>query len=233
MLILTLFILNLTAQTTSSFGVRSGFALSQHYGTKGDPADMRVSLSMRPGLYAGVWMDLRVLPNLALGYELLYSQKGSRESIRIFRMENDLGEMETLAKPAEMKVKYYMDYLELPILLKVTTLEKTSWALQVHAGTAMGIRINGDHELEGRIYLPDGDDFDEVTVTDSSNLEYVNIFDFSFIYGGSIIIKRLLPLSIDYRFTLGWDHLDLPTFQGFEPARLRNQSYHFGLSWTF
>jgi len=40
-------------------------------------------------------------------------------------------------------------------------------------------------------------------------------------------------LSIDYRFTLGWDHLDLPTFQGFEPARLRNQSYHFGLSWTF
>lgn len=223
----------LTAQTPTSFGVKTGLALSLHYGPKGDPADMSVSLGMRSGIYAGGWMDFHILPHFALGYEILYVQKGSREEITIYRMENEFGEMEQLARPALINVKYYMDYLEMPVLFKIKAINQPKWTLGLVAGTAMGIRINGDHELVGRVYIPDGDDFEEVIVNDSSNLEYANMFDFSFVTGGNLALKSKLPLELEYRITFGWDYLEMPTFEGFAPATLRNQSYYLGLNWRF
>ena len=228
--LLALFPIAMFGQTDISYGAKTGFALSLHYGTKADPQDLKVKLAMRPGAYAGAWLDLNILPNLALGYELLYAQKGSRIKIDIFRMENEFGEMEELAKPAEMNVKYYMDYIEMPLLFKVKAIDRPKWSMSVITGTAMGFRINGDYELDGVFYLPDGDEFDEVEVTDSNNMEYVNIFDFSFVSGGKLSFHNKIPLSFEYRITLGWDYLDIPTFEGFDPARLRNQSYHIGFS---
>ena len=37
-----------------------------------------------------------------------------------------------------MDVKYYLDYIEVPILLKVKVIDKPRWSMQAITGTAMG-----------------------------------------------------------------------------------------------
>lgn len=223
--ILLFYMLCLNGQTSIEYGPKLGFNLAMHYGTKADAGDLEVQTLMRPGFCAGGYADFRILPHFSLGYELLYTTKGSREKITIYQLENEFGEMETLAKPAKMEVKYYLDYIEVPVLLKIKAINLPRWSMGAVTGTAMGLKIKGDHELRGTFWLPNGDDFDAIPVSEDSDLSEVNMFDFSFVYGGNIELKGKLPLYLEYRFTLGWDYLALPTFQLFEPVQLRNQTY--------
>ncbi|GAB1367126.1 hypothetical protein MASR1M36_19970 [Candidatus Cloacimonadaceae bacterium] len=220
------------AETELHWGPTLGFNIAQHYGTKGDDLDFEVQTGLRAGLAAGAFLDLQALPNLSLGYELLYSQKGSHETITIRRMELD-GEMQDLAKPAVMKVDYLLDYLEVPVLLKVRVLDKKSFSAKAITGTAMAIKVKGKHKLNGKVYLPEGDGFEELLINEGSDLADLNMFDFSFVYGGALDFKTKLPLSLQYRFTLGWDYLALPTYQLFEPVELRNQTWTLFLQTQF
>lgn len=223
----------LTAQTTLSYGAKMGFNLAQHYGTKVVDEAYGVETGMRPGISAGGWLDLEILPNFKLGYELLYSMKGSKQKVTFTEMEID-GEVQELAKPAVMNVKYHLDYLEMPILLKVKVFDEDKLSLTAITGTAMGLKIRGWHRLDGRIYFPTGDSlFEEIPLIEESNLEEVNMFDYSFIYGSEIELKTKIPLFLEFRFTLGWDYLALPTYQFFEPAELRNQTYSLMLATRF
>lgn len=209
-----------------------GFNLAQHYGTKTDDLDYGVKTGLRSGIAAGAYLDLEVLPNLALGYELLYSMKGSHETITIKRMELD-GEMQNLTKPAVMKVDYLLDYLEVPVLLKIKVWGGNHFSATAITGTAMAIKLEGKHKLRGKVYLPDGDDTTELDITDDGDLSEVNMFDFSFVYGGSVDFNTKIPLSLQYRFTLGWDYLALPTYELFEPVELRNQTWSIFLNTRF
>lgn len=209
-----------------------GCNLSQHYGTKGDGLDYGVKTGLRNGVAAGAFLDMEIIPNLALGYELLFSMKGSHEQITIRRMELD-GEMQDLVKPAVMKVDYLLDYLEVPVLLKLKVWEGKHLTARAITGTAMAIKINGKHKLRGKVYLPDGDDITELDIKDDSDLSDVNMFDFSFVYGGALDFNSRIPLSLQYRFTLGWDYLALPTYELFEPVELRNQTWSLLLATKF
>lgn len=225
-------LLPLFATTKLEWGPKLGFNLAQHYGTKDQEQDYEVKTSLRPGINAGVFLDMIILPNLSLGYELLYSMKGSNETITINSMEID-GVTEDLPRPATMKVQYYLDYIELPVLLKVKLADRPAFALTAISGTAMGLKVKGHHKLDGTVYFPDEDGFSIINIKEESKLAGVNMFDFSFVYGGTLELKTKLPLSLDYRFTLGWDYLSLPTYQFFEPVLLRNQTYSLGLSTRF
>jgi len=234
----TMIILSLTAEPELSWGPKLGFNLAQHYGTKTSEEDYAVRTILRPGIVAGAYLDMEIIPGFSLAYELLYSQKGSNERIKVFRID-ELGDgvMVPLPKPAEMKVKYYLDYVEVPILLKVRAIDKPKLSLYAITGTAMGIKVKGDRELDGTVYLANGDGFDTLHVTAKSKLDEVNMFDFSFVYGGALALKTRIPLSLEYRFTLGWDYLSLPTNPEFDPSskpvELRNQTYSLILSTTF
>ncbi|MFO8144520.1 MAG: outer membrane beta-barrel protein [Candidatus Syntrophosphaera sp.] len=233
LLVIFSFVAMLAADTTISYGAKLGFNLAQHYGTKVDEDDFGVETGMRPGLSAGAWLDLGILPNFTLGYELLYTMKGSREKITIKKMEID-GEIQELSKPAVMNVKYHLDYLELPILLKVKVVDKGTWSFNAITGTAMGLKIKGWHQLDGMVYFPSGDSlYSEIPIFEESRLEEVNMFDYSFIYGSEFKLHSRIPLSVEFRFTLGWDYLALPTYQFFEPAQLRNQTYSLMLGTKF
>ncbi len=228
----------LPAQTKLSWGTKLGFNLATQYGTPIPEYDYKVSTSVRPGVTAGAFLDMEILPNFSLGYELLYSQKGSNETITILRLDtDDDGITEALQKPAEMKVKYYLDYLEVPILLKVKVLDRSRFSLTALTGTAMGLKIKGDRELKGTVYFPNGSGFDAIPLQAESKLSDVNQFDYSFVYGGSLNLKTKLPLCLEYRFTLGWDYLSLPTNPEFDPnskpVELRNQTYSLLFSTTF
>ena len=228
-LVLLLLTLSLDAQLIPmSYGTKLGFNLAQHYGTKDQGGDYEIETSMRPGMIAGAWLDMEILPYFKLGYELLYSQKGSREVIRILEMDG-----EPLPKPAEMNIRYDLDYIEIPILLKLTTLQHKKLSLDSIVGTAMSLKIKGHHDLHGTVYFPENGSYSEFTVNESSNLAEVNMFDYSFVYGTALRYQGKLDLSFELRFTLGWDYLNLPTFSLAEPVALRNQTYSATLGLNF
>lgn len=210
-----------------------GMNLSQHYGTKGDAQDYQVHTKLRYGLIGGAAVDFAANDDLALALEILYSMKGSEEDITIRQVSID-GIMEELEKPAKMDVKYFLDYLELPVLFKLKVFKRDGWELSAITGTAVGIKLKGYHELKGKIYFPNSaGGFDAFDVREESRLSDVNMFDFSFVYGGALRIKSKFPLHLEYRFTLGWDYLSLPTYAMFEPVELRNQTWSLMLSSAF
>jgi len=221
------------AQAPATWGAKLGMNLSLNYGTKGDEKDYEVKTGLRPGFIGGLYVDFAATEALSLGFEALYSMKGSHQDILISKIELD-GVIEELKRPATMKVKYYLDYLEVPVLMKLKTLSYKKLHLTTIAGTAMSLKLKGYHELEGKVYFPDGDDdFSEIAIWEESDLSDVNMFDFSFVYGGALNLQAGYPFSLEYRFTLGWDYLYLPTYQLFEPVALRNQTWSVLLSTTF
>jgi hypothetical protein len=223
----------LPAQASASYGIKAGMNLSQHYGTKGDEGHYEVETGLRPGFVGGAYIDFAASEDLSLGFEAIYSMKGSYEEITIRYLENG-AVLEELEKPAQMDVKYFLDYLELPVLFKLKVLQHPGWELSAITGTAVGIKLKGYHELKGKIYLPNSaGGFDAYDAWEESRLSDVNMFDFSFVYGGALRIKSKLPLHLEYRFTLGWDYISLPTYAMFDPVELRNQTWSLILSSTF
>ncbi|MCB5253812.1 MAG: porin family protein [Candidatus Cloacimonadaceae bacterium] len=221
------------AQAPATWGIKSGFNLSQHYGTKGDEGDYDVNTGLRSGFIGGVFLDYAASEILSLRLEALYSMKGSRQKIGISKMEID-GLIQDLVRPAQMNVSYYLDYFELPVLLRLKTLKREKLELSLITGWAMGLKLHANHQLDGKVYFPgNGDDIELIEIRESSRLREVNMFDFSMVYGGSLDFKTRLPLSLEYRFTLGWDYLSLPTYEFFEPVELRNQTWSVLLSSTF
>ncbi|HPS40220.1 MAG TPA: porin family protein [Candidatus Cloacimonadota bacterium] len=210
------------------FGLRLGMNLAQHYAPKLVDQDFAVDPGIRPGFATGVYMNYLVLPELRLGYEVLYSQKGSREKITIYSMDG-----EDFARPAVMNVEYDLDYLEIPVLLRLHTDSWDKLSLEGITGTAMGLKIHSHHKLRGKVYLPSGDDFDEIPISEESDLAGVNQFDFSFVYGAGVNYTGKVDLSAEFRFVLGWDYLELPTFSLSDPVKLRNQTYSLLLGLKF
>jgi len=228
----------LYADAKLSWGPKLGFNLSQHYGTKGAEMDYKVRTGLRPGLAAGAFLEMEISENLSLMYELLYTQKGSNENITVYRIdEAGDGVMVELPKPAEMKVKYYLDYIEIPVVFKVKMMDKPKFSIFTHAGSAMSIKVKGYRQLDGKVYLTNGAGFDELIVYAESKLAEVNMFDFSFVYGGEFVFKYKIPIHLEYRFTLGWDYLSLPTNPEYDPSskpvELRNQTYSLILGTRF
>jgi hypothetical protein len=64
----------------------------------------------------------------------------------------------------------------------------------------------------------------------SDEIRGLDIFDYGFLYGLGIEFPLLgKDCFFGYRFTIGWNTLDMPTFPGEDPAPLRNQNYSFAL----
>jgi len=231
LLILPSFFLAAQSRTELNLALSAGYNLTQHYGTKDQTGDYKVQTGFRHGFNTGLNLSLPVTGKLDLMYEFLYVTRGSTEKITIVELDG-----EPLVKPAVMDVKYFMDYVEFPVLIRYEILQKESFSLSVVSGVAMALKVKGDYELDGVIYFPDGNDYTTFELKDKSQLKEVNMFDFSLIYGGELGFKMWsTPMALAYRFTIGWDYLDLPTYPdgGFAPVSLRNQSYSLSLKIPF
>lgn len=203
-----------------TYGTKTGLNMSLHYGIPDQSGDYEVKLALRPGVVAGAWLDMEVLPQFKVGYEVLYSQKGSRERITLLRVDGD-----PLDRPAIMNIRYDLDYLEIPVLFKLRAIRGKKLALESILGTAMSLKIHGYHHLDGTVWLPQNGDYEEIEVNESSNLKGINMFDYSMIYGSALHYRGKIEASLELRFTLGWDYLELPTHSLGDPAVLRNQTY--------
>lgn len=139
LLTFTALLSNANAQSPIDFGVKAGVNVSNFAGTDESP-------DFRTGLMVGVAADLS-FPLFPIGIEtgLYYSQKGSEFSAGGVTMATRL------------------DYLEVPVLAKLSLGPPGPLSLHVLAGPYAGLNINAEQEAPGSDAV---DISDEVTSLD-------------------------------------------------------------------
>jgi hypothetical protein len=206
-----------------SFGFKGGISLAQHVGTEERNSDYTVSSTWRRGLGVGAFLAFPVTSRLSMQQELLFLQKGS---------EQDIG-VEVLEIPTTLHVTYYMDYIEIPVLLRFAWLKTEHSEFYSMAGTALSLKVNDRYKLSGEV--TDGEEV--IPIHADSDMSEVDMFDFSFAYGlGLAFLLHGQMTIIEYRFTMGWNTLAMPTYSYVpfgddqilienEPVPLKNQSH--------
>jgi hypothetical protein len=105
----------------------------------------------------------------------------------------------------------------------------------------MSLKTRGRYVLSG--VLTDGEQY--IPLSADADLREVDIFDFLFVYGGGY--EREVGgtrVMIEYRFTMSWHDLHMPTYANVpfedeellienEPVPLKNQTYSITLGIRF
>lgn len=206
-----------------SWGFKAGLSLTLHSGIMERDAEYGVSSVYRKGFAGGLFLYMPVTSRFGLQQEVLYVQKGSRQDISI----------DILDIPTVLDVTYDMDYIEIPVLMRYTWIRRSGRAFYSLAGTALSLKVTDRYKLSGVI----DDGVERVPLHADSDMSEVEMFDYSFIFGlGYEHELRVGRLLIEYRFTIGWNRLEMPTY-GYvpfeegeilidnEPVPLKNQAH--------
>jgi hypothetical protein len=204
------------------FGLKAGYTLSQHYGSKTGTENYQIGTHFRHAAGGGALIYVPITEAFGMQHELLYVLKGSREDICI------------KDQPIQVKVQYDLDYLEIPTLFKFQVHQFKHIGIYGFSGFALSILLHAHYDLKGTVDFNDGGNMIRIPVSASNNMPDTDIFDYAFVYGGGLnFAPGKLPLFFEYRFTIGWNQLLLPTFSNQPPVALRNQSYLFVLGVVF
>jgi hypothetical protein len=211
--------------------VRTGLSLSEHYGTKERDQKYDVKSRRRTSGVAGISLHLPVTERLGLQQEVWYVRQGSRQRIGV----------DILEVPAVIDVTYDLDYIEIPVLLRFEWRPSRRPTLYGLSGWALALRVHDHYALRGEV----SDSTQTIPLRADADMREVSGFDYGFVYGfGSEFVLAGLNLSLEYRFTIGWNQLNLPTYAyvpfGDEevlienkPVPLRNQSHWVTLGYRF
>jgi hypothetical protein len=214
-----------------SFGIKAGISLSQHSGIEERDAEYEVSSEMRKAAGAGLFLYLPITRRFGLQQEVMYVQKGSRQDITV----------DILDIPTVLHVTYDMDYIEIPVFLKFAWIKRQKTVVYSLAGWALSFKVNDHYMLSGEI----DDGTESVPVTADSDMSEVEMFDYSFVYGMGVEFSLMrIPLLVEYRFAIGWNPLEMPTYAYVpfgdeqilienEPVPLKNQNHLVLLGITF
>ena len=135
----------------------------------------------RTGLGLGVFATYSLTPNFAIQPELLYMQKGTAWGFFI-------------------DVDWSANYLELPVLAKVTVWTKKKFQPNIFAGPAMALLLSSNIKIED-----DGETWLDADVKDG-----LKSADLGFVLGGGFGLQfSSFALTFDVRYTWGLvDFLD-------------------------
>ena len=155
-------------------GVKFGLNTSNFTNTGG-------LFTTRTGLGIGVFATYSLSPHFAIQPELLYMQKGTSWGFFI-------------------DVDWPANYLEVPILAKVTAMPQKTFQPCLFVGPALGILLSSSVTVE----------YDGETDLDVDVTEGMNSTDFSFVFGGGFALKfTSFTVTLDVRYTIGLtDFLD-------------------------
>ncbi len=202
------------AQQGVKFGVRAGYSMATQYGILVPDIPYSVDVHYRHGLAGGLLIYYPITDSFGMQQEFLYVQKGSREDIAL------------KDRPINTHTEYDLNYFEIPIVMRYAFVKVKNCTIYGSSGFALSILLNGEYRLSGTI------DFEGVPLrfSDTNKIRGLDIFDYGFLYGAGVECKLFGKLCFfEYRFTIGWNTLMMPTAEGEEPAPLRNQDYLFTL----
>lgn len=209
---------SLSAQTGVRFGLKAGYSMATQYGITPDELPYTVDTDYRHGFAGGFFLYFPITESFGIQQEFLYTMKGSRQNI----------ELNTF--PVTTFSKYNLDYFELPILFRYTFAKIGNVRIYSSSGFALSILLDGDYTTKSVIEIGGT----QITDTESGDLNGLDTFDYAFLYGAGVDFNLFnMKCFLEYRFTIGWNTLMMPTFEGEDPAPLRNQDYIFTLGIYF
>ena len=210
--------LSAQSKTGIRFGLKAGYSLGTQYGTLPPNLPYEVDSDSRHGFTGGILLYFPITEAFGVQQEFLYTNKGSGQNITMTQ------------PPLSTSTDYKLNYFELPILFRYTFVNVRDFGIYGSTGFGLSMLLNGDYKVDGTIDMGGG----PVPFTESGSTDGLDKFDYSFIYGLGFNFNLLnQKWFFDYRQTIGWNTLNMPTSEGGEPAPLRNQTYSFSLGIIF
>lgn len=212
--------LNSLAQykTGVHFGFKAGYNIGTQYGTFPPDLPYDVSSDSRSGFAGGFFLYFPITEAFGVQQEFLYVNKGSRQNISMTE------------PPLSTSSEYNLNYFELPLVFRYTFASLGPFEIYGSSGFALSMLLDGDYQIDGLLTLEGM----PIPLEESGDTDGVDEFDYSFIYALGVEFKLFEQnCFFDYRQTIGWNKLLMPTLEGGEPAPLRNQSYTFTLGIYF
>jgi len=210
---------SLEAQTGIRFGFRAGYNIATQYGSIPPDITYDVNSIVRHGFSGGILLFFPITESFGVQQEFLYSLKGSRQQITMTE------------PPVSTSTVYNINYFELPILFRYTFVNIGNFGIYGSTGFGLSMLLNGEYTVDGVVDIGGGV---QVPFDESGNTDGVDKFDYSFIYGLGLTFSLFnQDCFFDYRQTIGWNTLMMPTITGGDPAPLRNQTYTLSLGMYF
>ena len=210
---------NLNAQTGIRFGLKAGYSLATQYGISPADDSYTVDTDNRNGFAGGVFLYIPITESVGIQQEWLYAMKGSRQDVTI-----NAASLNTVSQ-------YNLNYFEMPLVLKYRFFKIKNFGIYGTTGIALSLLLDGDYNITTTINTG-GTPI--VLPVESGNMDGLDTFDYSFVYGLGSDFKLLnMDFFFDIRMTVGWNTLAMPNATNAEPVPLRNQDYVFALGMYF
>lgn len=204
----------------TEFGLIFGGGIAQAYGSKEQANDYLIDIKHYPVVRTGILVEHDISSNLTFVQEVLYSQKGSKQTIKVKE------------QPVKFTLQYDLDYLEVPFLIKYNLIDYKKVKIHSLVGFSFSYLLKAHYDLDGQVEIASGDALSIIPLEDSYEIKDLDEFDYSLLYGFSTDLNTFgLPLCIEYRFSLSWYKINFPTYQDMEPVVLSNQSHVLTLSY--
>ena len=202
----------LLAQNGVRFGFRAGYSMATQYGIHEPDIPYTVDVFYRHALGGGLLIYYPLTESFGMQQEFLWVQKGSREDIAL------------KDRPINTHTEYNLNYFEIPIVMRYRFARLGKCTLYGSSGFALSILLNGTYRLSGTVEI----DGEPARFRDNDKIKGVDTFDYGFLYGAGVECNLWgKACFFEYRFTIGWNILNMPTAEGEDPAPLRNQDYLF------
>jgi hypothetical protein len=206
------------AQTGLHFGIKAGYNIGTQYGILPPNIPYEVDSDALLGVTGGILLFFPVTEAFGVQQEFIFSAKGSSQHIT------------TIQPPIKTSTDYKINYFELPLLFRYNFVNIGDFGIYGSSGFALSLLLNGEYKVDGVIDVGGT----PVPFGETSDTDGLDKFDYSFIYGLGVKFNLFKQnCFFDYRQTIGWNTLMMPTSEGGEPAPLRNQTYSFALGMYF
>lgn len=206
------------SQTGIRFGLKAGYSLGTQYVTIPPDISYEVDSDPRHGFTGGIFLYFPITEAFGVQQEFLYTNKGSGQNITMTQ------------PPVSTSTEYKLNYFELPILFRYTFVNIGDFGIYGSTGFGLSMLLNGDYSMDGVIDIGGT----QIPFSESDNTDGLDKFDYSFLYGLGFNFNLFnQQWFFDYRQTIGWNTLMMPTSEGEDPAPLRNQTYSFSLGIIF
>lgn len=203
-----------TAQTGLKLGFKAGFNMATQYGINDPNIPYEVNSDARNGFTFGMILNFPITDVFSVQQEFVYSAKGSKQLVTMTQ------------PPITTNSEYKINYFELPILFRYNFVNIGNVKIYGSSGFALSLLLNGKYSVEGVIDMGQV----QVPFSESGDTDGLDTFDYSFIYGLGMEFNLFnQKCFFDYRQTIGWNTLLMPSSEGGEPVPLRNQTYTFAL----
>jgi len=206
------------SQTGVRFGIKAGYSIATQYGIKVTDISYEIDSDPRNGFTGGIFFYFPITDAFGVQQEFLYTQKGSGQNVILEQ------------PPVSTSSKYKIDYFEIPIVFRYNFINIGNIGIYGSSGFGVSMLLAGEYEMNGVIDI-DGTLY---SFSESGNTDGLDTFDYSFIYGLGLNFNLFKQKCFfDYRQTIGWNTLMMPTAEGEDPAPLRNMTYSLSLGIVF